>query len=184
LTSSPKKGNLLKAHGFLKKEMRRFIICLASIGYTGFFPFAPGTVGTLPGVLAFALFSSFSPFFYGITVTAAFFLGLWAAERAELIFAEKDSRKIVVDEFVGYLVTMAFLPYSLLSAAGGFLFFRLFDIMKPFPAGHINRSVKGGAGIMLDDIIAGIYANFLLRFLSYEFPNLSSIIASWISGLM
>ena len=164
--------------------MGQFIILLASLGYAGFFPLAPGTVGTFVGVFVYLLFSSFSPFLYGLTTTAAFFLGLWAAERAELIFAKKDSPKIVIDECVGYLVAMAFFPYTLSAVVGGFLFFRLFDIIKPFPAGLVDRSVGGGAGIMLDDVIAGIYANLILRLLTRQFPDLSSIIESWIASLM
>ncbi len=164
--------------------MGQFIILLASLGYTGFSPFAPGTVGTFVGVFAYVLFSSFSPFLYGLTTTAAFFLGLWAAERAELIFAKKDSPKIVIDECVGYLVAMAFFPYTFSAIVGGFLFFRLFDIIKPFPARFVERSLRGGAAIMLDDVIAGIYANFILRLLTRQFPDLSSIIESWFLSLM
>jgi phosphatidylglycerophosphatase A len=141
-------------------------------------------MGTFVGVFAYVFFSSFSPFLYGLTGTAAFFLGLWAAERAEMIFGEKDSPKIVIDEGVGYLVTMAFFPFTLSAVVGGFLFFRLFDIIKPFPAGLVERSVRGGAGIMLDDVIAGIYANFILRLLTRQFPDLVSIIESWFSSLM
>jgi len=141
-------------------------------------------VGTFWGALAYMLFSSYSPFLYGMTVTTAFFLGIWAAERAELIFAKKDSPKIVIDECVGYLITMAFSPFTFSGAIGGFLFFRLFDIMKPFPAGLVNRSVEGGIGIMLDDVIAGIYANLMLRLLTRQFPDLPSIIETWVAGLM
>jgi len=79
---------------------------------------------------------------------------------------------------------MAFFPYTLTAVVGGFLFFRLFDIIKPFPAGLVDRSVGGGAGIMLDDVIAGIYANLLLRLLIRQFPDLSSIIESWLASLM
>lgn len=76
---------------------------------------------------------------------------------------QKDSPKIVIDEVVGYLITMAFLPCTLTTLAAGFLFFRVFDIIKPPPAGAINRRMRGGVAVVLDDVAAGIYANILLR---------------------
>ncbi len=76
---------------------------------------------------------------------------------------QRDSPKIVIDEVVGYLITMAFLPCTFTTVGGGFLFFRIFDIIKPPPAGAINRRIHGGMGVVLDDVIAGIYANILLQ---------------------
>ena len=143
--------------------MKGLILGLASAGYVGYFPWAPGTAGTLVGVMVFLLYSPFPPFIYLLSTVALFALACWASERAEVILGQRDSPKIVIDEVVGYLVTMAFLPCTLTTVAVGFLFFRVFDIIKPPPAGAINRRMRGGAGVVLDDVVAGIYANILLQ---------------------
>ncbi|MGA2954299.1 MAG: phosphatidylglycerophosphatase A [Thermodesulfobacteriota bacterium] len=143
--------------------MKGLILGLASAGYVGYFPWAPGTAGTLVGVMVFLLYSPFPPFIYLLSTVALFALACWASERAEVILGQRDSPKIVIDEVVGYLVTMAFLPCTLTTVAVGFLFFRVFDIIKPSPAGVIDRRMRGGAGVVLDDVVAGIYANILLQ---------------------
>ena len=126
--------------------MKGLILGLASAGYVGYFPWAPGTAGTLVGVMVFLLYSPFPPFIYLLSTVALFALACWASERAEVILGQRDSPKIVIDEVVGYLVTMAFLPCTLTTVAVGFLFFRVFDIIKPSPAGVIDRRMRGGSG--------------------------------------
>src|SRR4029077_14195121 len=86
--------------------------------------------------------------------------GMWAAERAGRYYGVADSGHIVIDEVAGYLVTMAFLPRAVVPALVGFLFFRLFDVLKPPPARFFDRDPrwKNGAGVVLDDIFAGVWA--------------------------
>ena len=147
------------------------IVALASAGYAGFSPRAPGTVGTAVGVLVYLLFSPFPPLVYLLSTGAFFALSCWVSERAEVLLGQKDSPRIVIDEAAGYLITMALLPCTYTTIAGGFLFFRVFDIIKPPPAGWINRQMKGGLGVVLDDAVAGGYANLLLWLASVLYPD-------------
>ncbi len=160
--------------------MDRFILAIASVAYIGYFPWAPGTVGTVAAVLVFLAYSPFPPAIYLLNTVAFFALAVWTSHRAEIVLRERDSRKIVIDEIVGYLVTMAFLPRTLTALVGGFLFFRLLDIIKPFPAGTINDRMRGGLGVVLDDVVAGIYANVLLRAAAHWRPDLVFILDRWV----
>ena len=149
--------------------MRRFVILFATWGGTGFSPFASGTVGTL-GAIPFYLALCRLPLPLYLLTTLAFTLfACWVSGHAEVVFAEKDSGTIVIDEVAGYLVTMIALPHTWLAVAAGFFFFRLFDVLKPQPARWFDRSLKNGYGVVLDDIAAGIYAcaatHLLLRYL-------------------
>ncbi len=143
--------------------MKRFIVWLASAGFSGYSPFAPGTAGTIVGVLVYILFSFFPTPLYILSTVTAFFLGWWASERAEVIFGEKDCSIITIDEVIGYLVTMAFLPRTIPVMVGGFVVFRIFDIIKPPPVRAIHSRMKGGLAIVLDDVAAGVYSNLLLQ---------------------
>jgi phosphatidylglycerophosphatase A len=149
--------------------MRRFVILATTWFGTGFSPFASGTVGTL-GAIPFYLALIRLPLPIYLLTTAAFTLfACWVSGHAEVIFEEKDSGKIVIDEVAGYLVTMIGVPLSWQAVTVGFFMFRLFDIVKPQPARWFDRSLKNGYGVVLDDIAAGIYAcaatHLLTRFL-------------------
>ena len=98
---------------------------------------------------------------------AVMVLACLIAGRAEEIFGEHDSSKIVLDEVLGMIATMFLNPLGWGWLLGGFLLFRLFDIIKPFPASVIDRRMPGGPGVMLDDLFAGIYANIVLRILAH-----------------
>lgn len=160
----------------------RFIIWLASAGYSGYCPLAPGTAGTLVGILVYFVFSAFPPAIYLLSVAAVFFLALWVSERAEIIYGKRDSSRIVIDEVVGFLITMALLPCTLTTIIGGFLFFRLLDIIKPPPIGAIDRRMKGGLAVVLDDAVAGIYVNLLLRAIHQWQPHLLFMMDRWFFG--
>jgi len=134
------------------------------------------------GILVYFLFASFPAFIYLLSSAAAFSLAWWASERAEIIFATRDSPRIVIDEVVGYLITMALLPCTLTTVIGGFLFFRIFDIIKAPPAGFIERRISGGLAIVLDDAVAGIYANLLLQAITHWRPHLLFIVDRWFFG--
>lgn len=140
-----------------------FAVWLAANGGLGFAPFAPGTVGTLAGIPAFWLLARFSPSLYILTWLALFALACWSADVAGRHYGQADDGRIVIDELVGYLVTVAMLPFSWPAAILGFFWFRLFDIVKFPPARWFDLNVKNGVGVVFDDVVAGIYAALALR---------------------
>ena len=149
--------------------MRAVIIFLATGVYTGYSPFAPGTAGSVVGLIIGYFWCApmwqHEPMIFIAIFAALFVLSCLIAGRAEEIFDEHDSSKIVLDEVLGMIATMFLNPLGWGSLLGGFLIFRLFDIVKPFPASLIDRKMPGGPGVMLDDLFAGIYANIVLRIL-------------------
>lgn len=146
--------------------MQRLAIFLCSAGYTGFAPVAPGTVGSLVGLVVYAgLRSAGAPLAAdGAALILLFAIGVWSAAVAERHFGLDDPGQVVIDEVVGMLVTLVLTGAGRSAAIAGFLLFRLFDIVKPYPAGRLER-LGGGLGIMADDVMAGIYANVALRIL-------------------
>ena len=140
---------------------------MATGGYTGNIPFAPGTFGTVVG-----LFPCF--FLSEINIGGASFLiiiftagAIWIAHRAEALLKQKDPGCIVIDEIAGLMVTLWGLPFGMLPVISGFILFRLFDIVKPFPIRLIEKKVAGGAGIVLDDVAAGVYSHLAVRMVLY-----------------
>ncbi len=144
-------------------RFRGLILFLASNGGLGYAPVASGTFGTLLGIPFFYYLSHASFFIQFLTLIALIFLSFWVCEQAGHIFHEADDGRIVIDELVGYLVTTAFLPYSFGTAVLAFIWFRVFDILKPPPVSWFDREMKNGAGVTLDDVMAGIYAALVLR---------------------
>jgi phosphatidylglycerophosphatase A len=149
--------------------MRRVIVILATWFGTGFSPVASGTVGTLAAIPLYLVYARLSLPLYAATLIPFFFLSSWVSGRAEEIFGEKDSGRIVIDEVIGFLVTMTGVPLSWHTIIAGFFLFRLFDIFKPQPARFCDQRLKNGYGVVLDDVVAGIYAciclHLLLKFL-------------------
>jgi phosphatidylglycerophosphatase A len=147
--------------------MRALIIFFATGIYTGYAPIAPGTAGSVVGlVLAWAVFGPLwtaSPVVCLIVFTIAFIPACWISTRAEVIFGQHDSPHIVLDEVLGMVATMFGNPLTWPYLLSGFLMFRFFDVIKPFPANLLDRRVPGGAGVMLDDLAAAIYANIVLQ---------------------
>ncbi|MFH0725473.1 MAG: phosphatidylglycerophosphatase A [Pseudomonadota bacterium] len=136
---------------------------LATGGYVGLIRFAPGTFGSVEG-LFFCYLLSLIPLPITLPCIAVFILfSIWISGEAEKSVGEKDPGCVIIDEIAGMMVTMAGLPFTPLSAAIGFLFFRGFDILKPPPIRTLQERLSGGAGIVLDDVAAGIAANILLR---------------------
>lgn len=138
--------------------MRRFVIVCASWCGTGYAPVASGTFGTLGAIPFYLALVQLPLWLYLLTSVAFTLFACWVSGHAEVIFNEKDSGKIVIDEVAGYLVTMIAVPPSWQAVLVGFLMFRLFDIVKPQPARWLDRSLKNGYGVVLDDIAAGVYA--------------------------
>jgi phosphatidylglycerophosphatase A len=147
----------------LKLFWEKLAIFISTGVYTGYFPFAPGTIGTLVAIPLVLLLSFFSQLTYGSATLVIFLIGVWSSGKAELIFQRKDAPPIVIDEIVGFLITMFYLPKGLKYIILGFFLFRFFDIVKPYPANFMNEQVKGGWGVVLDDVFAGIYANISIQ---------------------
>lgn len=154
--------------------MRELILFLATGLYSGYVPRAPGTAGSVVGLaLAWGVtvpLAGRSPLAAAALIAALFGAGCWLAGRAEEILGERDSPHIVIDEIIGMAVTMYLNPASAAALGAGFALFRLFDIVKPEPARLIERRMRGGAAVMLDDVAAAIYANLVLRALALIVP--------------
>jgi phosphatidylglycerophosphatase A len=150
--------------------MRAIVIFLATGAYTGFVPFAPGTAGSVVGLILAKLMLGWANAHVWLSIAlfaGAFALGCLIASRAEVIFGGHDSSHIVLDEVMGMIATMFLNPLNLIHLAIGFALFRLFDIVKLFPASVIDGQVAGGVGVMLDDLASAVYANIVLRFVSH-----------------
>lgn len=152
---------------------RRLAVALATAGYAGHFPIAPGTVGSAIGLVLFAAIRSARSALLEVLVVAALYLaGVWAAGMAERHYGRTDPGYIVIDEVVGMLVALLLVPVSWTGAIAGFLVFRLYDIIKPLGARRCER-MHGGFGVMNDDILAGVYGNLTLRGLIWLVPALT-----------
>ena len=146
------------------KERRSLSIWIATGFGAGYFPVAPGTVGSVVGLaLVIALRqTSFAPL--GLAISLAilagvlFAVGVWSAEKAEKVFGRVDPGQVVIDEVAGQIITFVATPrVNWAGLIAGFLLFRAFDIVKPFPARRAER-FPGGWGIMVDDVVAGLYS--------------------------
>ena len=150
--------------------MNQFALLIASFGYVGFFPIAPGTAGSLAALALFAFVRWIGmPAFELVTIVAVLAIGIWSADGAERALGRKDPGPVVIDEVLGMLITLVLLPVSLTGVLVGFLLFRLFDVVKPYPAGRMEH-LPGGYGIMLDDAMAGLYAHLVLRLCMWWMP--------------
>lgn len=146
--------------------MRTLVLAVASAGYVGYVPVASGTVGCLVGLPLFWVFDAIRavsvPLYLG-AFAAAVAGAIWVAGRADAYLGEHDSHKIVIDEVVGYLAATLFLVPTLGTALLAFVVFRVLDVIKPYPAGVIDAHLPGGAGVVLDDVVSGFYANAIVR---------------------
>jgi len=141
----------------------KMVMFLATGAYLGKINIAPGTFGSL-GALPFCLVISKINLATSVAIVVVFVLfAIYIAGAAEKIIGKKDPGCIVIDEMAGLLVTFSGLPFNMVTAISGFALFRLFDIFKPFPIRSAEKQLPGGAGVVLDDVVAGIYSNLLLR---------------------
>ena len=143
------------------------VLFLATGFYVGNIPPAPGTLGSLIGLaLCFLLAGIQLP--PAIILTVLFIgFAVWIAHAAEKTLKKKDPGCIVIDEVAGMVVTLIGLPFNLTTAVIGFIIFRILDILKPFPIRTLEKRLAGGIGIVADDVVAGIFANIILRVLLY-----------------
>lgn len=150
-----------------------FMTRVATLGPVGYSPYAPGTIASL---LGFVFFMSLPlvQLQHSVVAIILFVVGLRAAASAEKTFAEKDSGKIVIDELAGYAFATIGLPRNWGFALAAFLLFRFFDILKPLGIKRLERSLEGGASVMADDLLAGIYTNIILQIFLFFQPQLQS----------
>jgi phosphatidylglycerophosphatase A len=142
------------------------VVLVATAGGVGYAPVASGTFGSLVAMPLLPLLAALraqSTAGYAIAVAGIVALSIWAAGRAEEIFGGKDHSYIVVDEVAGLVVAGLFLPGTWTATVLAFLLFRLFDVVKPFPANVFDKRIRGGVGVVGDDLIAGIYAGLCAR---------------------
>lgn len=150
--------------------MKQLSVFVASFGYVGYFPFAPGTAGSAAALVLFAFIRWIGvPAIELGAIVAVFAIGVWAASGTEVALGRKDPGIVVIDEVLGMLITLALLPVSMLGIFVGFLLFRALDVIKPYPARQFE-SLHGGLGIMADDAMAGVYSYLIMRGLIWVMP--------------
>jgi len=135
---------------------------IATVFFIGYIPFAPGTFGSLAG-LAFIWTFKPNAFWQVIILVSGFIIGALSSSMAEKDFKEKDNKRIVIDEFVGYIASVMFLPFTAGYLAAAFFLSRFLDILKPLPIRNVERMFSGGIGVMIDDLLAGIFTNIILQ---------------------
>ncbi len=137
---------------------------------SGLAPRAPGTFGTLAAVPLYLLLAQLPLSLYLLTLVLAFGFGIWICDKTARDLGVHDHGGIVWDEFVGFWLTMVAAPSGWQWVLAGFLLFRLFDVLKPFPINWFDRHIKGGIGTMLDDALAGSLAWLVLQLLRLAIP--------------
>ena len=168
-------GEFGSDNGFKKSQITGIIDNAAKIIssgiFVGYIPFASGTFGSL-WILAlyFLIPDSLFKLVMMFLVPFLYLLGVWTSSRC-VEFWGKDPSKVIIDEVVGMFITLMFMPLNAKIVWLGFLIFRAFDIIKPPPT-RLSESLPGGWGIMTDDVIAGVYANLVLRILIFSIPQL------------
>ena len=150
--------------------MRRLGVFIATCGYIGYAPVAPGTFGSAAGLLVFYLVrSSGSTAVELAAIVLLFLVGIWSGTEAEHHFGGTDPGPVVLDEVFGMLITLALLPVNIAGAIVGFLVFRVLDVLKPWPSAQLEH-LPGGLGVMADDGMAAIYGNIVMRVLILMLP--------------
>lgn len=147
------------------QRMRNFLVQLATLFGVGRFPKGPGTVGTLVTIPVVILLSMAGPLVYMAAIVLLLPVGIVACEFYEQDKGGHDHKEIVIDEVLGFLITMVWLPMTWQAIAIGFAVFRLLDITKPLFIGYLDKKVQGGLGVMVDDVAAGIIASLIMQIL-------------------
>jgi phosphatidylglycerophosphatase A len=160
-------------NGTPMKAIQTVALTIATALGAGYVPRAPGTCGTVVGLLLFwgLGLSGLPIWLYVVMVCVVVAVGTWAASVTGKIYGEVDNQRIVIDEVAGYLITMIAARPTLVGMLTGFVLFRFFDIVKPFPVDWADKNVKNAFGVMLDDILAGIYAWGALTLFRLLFPS-------------
>lgn len=145
--------------------VHNILLQIATLFSVGRVKYAPGTVATLLTVPLWFILAKSGPIFYMLVVVLLVPVGIWASQVYEDAVGKHDSKEIVIDEVVGYLITMTWLPITWQSALIGFIIFRVLDILKPPPIRQLDQKVRGGIGVMADDIAAGVIGSFVMQIL-------------------
>jgi len=141
---------------------------LISLGFgSGLMPKAPGTFGTLVAIPVFILLSQFNIWLYCALTLLITVAGIYLCSYTSKALGVHDHSGIVVDEIAGYLITMIAVPADVYWILLGFILFRIFDILKPWPISWIDKNLQGGFGIMFDDVIAGVFSLICLQIIMY-----------------
>jgi phosphatidylglycerophosphatase A len=146
--------------------VRATVLFIASVAYLGYIPIASGTFWSLAAIPLFWVFDALSHVsaLASLAVFVALVVGAcWIAGKADEFLSEHDSHKIVIDEVAGYVAATLFIAPTWKTALAAFFIFRALDVIKPFPAGYIDAHLPGGPGVVLDDVVAGVYSNLLVR---------------------
>ncbi len=141
--------------------MNRFCKLIATVFYLGYLPVAPGSIGSFAALFLYGAVKN-SPQMMGASIVLCIVLGLLTAGRAEKLLGGKDAGEIIIDEFAGMLVALYLLPPTMGYIVAAFILFRFFDIIKPRPIRNLEK-LNGSMGIMLDDLLAGVYTNLILQ---------------------
>ena len=140
----------------------KIALILATWFGVGLAPVISWTFGTLAAVPLILLLNYFGEWYGVIALVVVTVVAIWASDRTQGLLGKTDPSEVVIDEIAGFLVTMLLLPASLVNVGLGFILFRFFDIVKPWPVRQSER-LKGGFGIVVDDLLAGVYAHLCLR---------------------
>ena len=163
LSTMPEEKKDIAAMRWLVPIRNFFAVAVASGLGSGFLPIAPGTWGTVVGV-ALLWYLRVVPLLVLVLLTISLgALGVWVSGITCQIFKKQDCQNVVIDEIVGVMITMIGIPITAYWLAVGFVAFRVFDVVKPPPANIFDKKLKNGLGVMLDDVVAGIYGNILLH---------------------
>jgi phosphatidylglycerophosphatase A len=133
----------------------------------GLLPGMPGTFGTIAAIPLYLLIVGLDTVYKVLLILTIILGAIWSSWRTQYIVERSDAQEIVIDEVAGFLLTVTFFPFTWLSLLGGFFLFRFFDILKPPPIKMVEKISKGGLGIVLDDLLAGVYASICLLLLFY-----------------
>ena len=151
--------------------MQRLGLFIATCGYLGYVPIAPGTFGSAAGLAVFYAVRSTGSLSVEIAaIFALFAVGVWSGTVAEHHFGGIDPAPVILDEVVGMLITLALLPVNVAGAVTGFLIFRVLDVVKPWPSAQFEK-LPGGLGVMADDGMAALYGNLVMRGLVWLAPG-------------
>jgi phosphatidylglycerophosphatase A len=160
MTTSQAKVNFL--------ELLKRPVCFLGLGFgSGLVPKAPGTFGTLAAIPIYYLMQDLSLAIYLAITIVAFILGIWICQQSAIWLQKEDPSAVVWDEIVGYLITMAAAPTGWQWVIIGFVLFRIFDIWKPWPISYLDKNLHGGLGIMVDDVVAGIFSFAIIQWLYF-----------------
>lgn len=174
----PRHSQPLSAEEAAKTPFRRTRLFIANGFGSGLAPKAPGTFGTMGAVLFFLPLAPMAvahPILYLVMVTGFTMVAVWAADGAEAHYRRHDVGNIVCDEFIGFLITMTMIPANWRTVLVAFVVFRFLDIVKIPPAKQIDRGWPGGWGVVLDDVVSGVYANVVMQVLIRLAPALMGL---------